>query len=201
MHLPPPQLRHIQNNFRPLWRCASRATTTINSTISQLPQVIADISPEHSLTFEDALQSPDAAQWLHAMSDEIGSLKENKTWELVCFLDGRKAIKCKWAFKTKYLPNGNVDKFKAHLVAKGCTQEVGIDYTKIFSPVGKFENVRVVMAITAADDLKIIQFDIKTLFLHGDIAEIFYMEQPEGFVDSTHPRYVCLLRKSLYGPK
>ena len=57
------------------------------------------------------------------------------------------------------------------------------------------------MAITAADDLEIIQFDIKTAFLNGDIAKLLYMEQPEGFVDHDHPNYVCLLRKALYGLK
>ena len=55
------------------------------------------------------------------MTEEIASLRENKTWKLVRRLDDRKAIKCKWVFKTKYLPNGNVDKFKACLIAKGCT--------------------------------------------------------------------------------
>lgn len=57
------------------------------------------------------------------------------------------------------------------------------------------------MAITAADDLEIVQFDIKTTFLNGDIAEQLYMEQPEGFIDKDHPDYVCLLRKALYGLK
>ena len=57
------------------------------------------------------------------------------------------------------------------------------------------------MAISAADDLEIIQFDIKTAFLNGDIAEVLYMAQPEGFVDSAHPDYVCLLHKALYGLK
>ena len=65
----------------------------------------------------------------------------------------------------------------------------------------KFETVRIVMAITAADDLEIVQFDIKTAFLNGDIAELLYMEQPEGFIDKDHPDYVCLLRKALYGLK
>ena len=57
----------------------------------------------------------------------------------------------------------NVNKLKAHLVAKGCTQKAGIDYTKIFLLVVKFETVRMVMAITTTDDLEIIQFDIKTV--------------------------------------
>lgn len=57
------------------------------------------------------------------------------------------------------------------------------------------------MAITAADDLEIVQFYIKTTFLNGDIAELLYMEQPEGFIDKDHPDYVCLLHKALYGLK
>ena len=135
------------------------------------------------------------------MSEEFDSLKENKSWELVRLPDGRQAIQCKWVFTTKYLPNGKVDKFKARLVAKGYTQKAGVDYSETFSPVVKFEIVRIVMAITAADDLEIVQFDIKTAFLNGDILELLYMEQPEGFVDKDHPDYVCLLRKALYGLK
>ena len=159
--------------------------------------ITADFSPDDPFTYLEALHSPDAAKWVHAMTDEVNSLKENKTWELVRLPDGRKAIQCKWVFKTKYLPNGHIDKFKARLVAKGYTQKVGIDYGETFSPVVKFETIRIVMAITAADDLKIIQFDIKTAFLNGDIAELLYMEQPEGFVDLDHPDYVCLFSPKL----
>ena len=162
---------------------------------------IADFLPDDPFTYLEALHSPEAAQWVQAMTEEINSLRESKTWELVRLPDGRQAIECKWVFKTKYLPNGNIDKFKARLVAKGYTQKVGIDYSETFSPVVKFETVRIVMAISAADDLEIIQFDIKTAFLNGDIAELLYMAQPEGFVDSAHPDYVCLLRKALYGLK
>ena len=86
-------------------------------------------------------------------------------------------------------------------MAKGYTQKAGIDYSETFSPVVKFETVRIVMAITAANDLEIIQFDIKTAILNGDIVELLYMEQPEGFVDLDYPDYVCLLRKALYGLK
>lgn len=163
--------------------------------------ITADFSPDDPFTYLDAFHSPDAAQWVHAMTKEINSLKGSKTWELVRLPDGCKAIQCKWIFKTKYLPNGSIDKFKVRLVTKGYTQKVGIDYSKIFSHVVKFETVRIVMAITAANDLEIIQFDIKTAFLNGDIAELLYMEPSEGFVDLDHPYYVCFLRKALYGLK
>ena len=57
------------------------------------------------------------------------------------------------------------------------------------------------MAISAADDLEIIEFDIKIAYLNGDIVELLYMDQPEGFVDNAHLDYVCLLCKALYGLK
>ena len=57
------------------------------------------------------------------------------------------------------------------------------------------------MAITAADDLEILQFDIKTVFMYGAHCLTLYMEQPEGFVSSFHPHYVCILLETLYGLK
>ena len=189
--LPRAHLIHTIPNSSPIISSPPFESATPSSSSSN--PITVDFFPDDPFTYHEALQSLDVAHWIHAMTDEIHSLKENKTWDLVHLPNGQKAIKCKWVFKIKYLPNGIVDKFKARLLAKGCTQKVGIDYSETFSLVVKSETISIVMAITAADDLKIIQFDIKTAFLHGDIAEILYMEQPEGFVDPYHPHYVCLL--------
>ena len=199
---PPVTQAHLIHTFPD--SSSINSSSPIESTVFSPPPtnpIIADFSPDDPFTYLEAPHSPKVAQWVQAMIEEINSLRESKTWELVRLLDGRQAIECKWVFKTKYLPNGNIDKFKARLVAKGYTQKAGIDYSEIFSLVVKFETVRIVMAISAADDLEIIQFDIKTAFCNGDIAELLFMEQPEGFVDSAHPDYVCLLRKALDGLK
>ncbi|GKF38174.1 ribonuclease H-like domain-containing protein, partial [Tanacetum coccineum] len=43
--------------------------------------------------------------------------------------------------------------------------------------------------------------DVKNAFLHSELSETVYMDQPSGFRDFAHPDYVCLLRQSLYGLK
>lgn len=72
------------------------------------------------------------------MTEEIGILKDNKAWELVHLPNYKKTIKCKWSPSQKHLPNGNVHKFKARVVAKSYTHKVGIDHIKTFSLVVSF---------------------------------------------------------------
>jgi hypothetical protein len=85
------------------------------------------------------------------------------------------------------------------LVAKGFSQQEGIDYTKTFSPVAKMNYVQLILSLVAFFRWKIHQMDVKSAFLHGDLSEEIFMEQPLGFV--TDSNLVCRLQKSLYGLK
>lgn len=95
--------------------------------------------------------------------------------------------------------DGSIDGYKVRLVSKGYSQVEGIDFHEIFSPVVKLVSIRTVLALTALLDLELEQLDVKTTFLHGDLDEEIYMDQPEGFVQGRSRRLVCKLRKSLDG--
>ncbi|KAG8475340.1 hypothetical protein CXB51_032188 [Gossypium anomalum] len=90
-------------------------------------------------------------------------------------------------------------RYKARLVAKGYSQIPGVDFTDVFSPVVKHSSIRALLGIVAMHDLELEQLDVKTAFLHGELEEDIYMQQPEGFRVLEKENYVCLLRKSLYG--
>ncbi|KAG8475436.1 hypothetical protein CXB51_032203 [Gossypium anomalum] len=77
----------------------------------------------------------------------------------------------------------------------------GVDFTDVFSPVVKHSSIRALLGIVAMHDLELEQLDVKTAFLHGELEEDIYMQQPESFTVSEKEDYVCLLKKSLYGLK
>ena len=55
-----------------------------------------------------------------------------------------------------------------------------------------------VLALAASLDVEVEQMDVKTAFIHRDLEEEIYMDQPEGFVVNGKENHVCKLRKSLY---
>ncbi|CAM8990208.1 unnamed protein product [Rhodiola kirilowii] len=153
-------------------------------------------------TYEQALHDKNANEWIKAMHEEIQSMYENKTWTLVPKPSNVKTVACKWIYRIK---EGNEldepPRFKARLVAKGFTQKEGIDFNEIFAPVVKYKTMRLLIAMAAVYDWEIEQMDVKTAFLHGDLEETIYMNQPRGFIDKNSPDSVCLLNKSIYGLK
>ena len=112
-------------------------------------------------------------------------------------LEGAKPIGC----KTKKDSKGNVERYKAHLVAKGFTQKEGINYKETFPPVSSKDSFRIIMALVAHFNLELHQMDVKTAFLNGDIDEIIYMVQPENYVSGDAKQMVCKLKKSIFGLK
>ncbi|GKV14795.1 hypothetical protein SLEP1_g25613 [Rubroshorea leprosula] len=120
--------------------------------------------------------------------------------ELVELPKGRKTLKNKWVFKLKK-DGDKIVRYKARLVVKSFSQKKGIDFDEIFSPMVKMSSIRVVLGLAASMNLELEQLDVKTAFLHGDLHEEIYMDQPEGFEEQGKEHMVCKLKKSLYGLK
>lgn len=133
------------------------------------------------------------------MSDEINSLEKNKTWTLVNPPDDQQIIDNCWIYKIKQNCDGSVKRFKARLVARDFKQIAGIDYHETFSPVTRFDSIRMILSIAASKNMYLQQFDVKTAFLYGESDETIYMQQPKGYEDGT--KRVCRLNRSLYGLK
>ncbi|KAG8503970.1 hypothetical protein CXB51_002322 [Gossypium anomalum] len=100
------------------------------------------------------------------------AIEHNNTWELTNLPKRHKINGVKWVYKTKLKENGEVDKFKARLVAKGYKQEFGVDYKEVFALVAPF--------------------------LHGDLKEQVFVEQPSGYVKHGNEYKVYRLKKAFY---
>jgi hypothetical protein len=127
------------------------------------------------VSYSDAQGQP---EWEQAMQDEMNSLLKNHTWDLVPRPQGKNIVKCRWVYKTKFTSEGVVEHHKACLVVKGFSQQEGIDYIETFSPVAKMNYVRLILSLVLALAGKIHQMDVKSAFLHGDLSEEIFMEQP-----------------------
>jgi hypothetical protein len=132
--------------------------------------------------------------------DEIQSLIDNGTFELVKLPSNSKAIGSRWVFRVKKKADGSIERYKARLVAKGYAQRPGFDFTETFAPTPKWAALRAILAFAAFENLHLESVDISSAFLNGVLEEEVYMQQPEGFVEKG-TNWHWKLKKSLYGLK
>lgn len=52
-----------------------------------------------------------------------------------------------------------MDRYKGRFVVKGCKQRAGFDYDQTFSPVVKFDSIKVMLSLAASKGMQIKQFD------------------------------------------
>lgn len=153
-------------------------------------------------TYNEAIASPEAHKWQKAMNDEVSSLEDNNTYELVPVPQDRAVVGGRWVYAVKLGPN-NEEKFKARYVAKGYSQIENIDYQETFSPTARITSVRMLMQLAVQKNFVVHQMDVKTAYLNANIDCELFVEQPEGFVktNKSGDQLVCRLNKSLYGLK
>lgn len=111
----------------------------------------------------------ESGKWKQAIKEEIDSLIKNNTWELIDRPLDQKIVDNKWVYKVKTEQTISPMRCKARLVARGFTQEYGVNYYETFNPVVRFTSIRIILAVAAQRSVHIRQFDVKTAFLNGDL--------------------------------
>nr|GEX26424.1 uncharacterized mitochondrial protein AtMg00810-like [Tanacetum cinerariifolium] len=102
-----------------------------------------DNANEEPKRVPQALKDP---SWIKAMQEELLQFKMQKVWVLVDLPHGKRAISTKWVFRNKNDERGIVVRNKARLVTQEHTQEEGIDYEEVFTPVARIEAIRLFLA-------------------------------------------------------
>jgi hypothetical protein len=153
--------------------------------ISELPQSV-----------DEALENE---VWKEAMDDEFNSLMERGTWEVVDRPTDRKVVSSKWVFDLKTDEKGRIVRAKARFVARGFSQVPGVDFTESYAPVVDPAVLRLCMAYGAQRKLTQRMIDFKCSFLNGNLPEVIYLEQPQGYIVGNAAEKVLWLKKAIYG--
>jgi hypothetical protein len=146
----------------------------------------------------EALKRSDAVLWQEAIDAERSALVAMNKYKETTLPPGKTAIPSEFVLTIKRDSLKRVDKYKARLVALGCKQIAGQDFSEVFAPSIQQSTVRVLLARAAAAGLHVHQIDVKTAFLNGDIEEEVYIKPP-ATIRRGHE--VWRLNKSLYGLK
>jgi len=144
-------------------------------------------------SYEQAYKDPG---WVAAMNKEIEALMSNNKWELIPLPQGKKAISNKWVYKVKLKSDGSLERLKARLVLRRFTQQYGVDYQDVFSPVVNMAIIRSIITLAASKGWTLSQSGVNNAFLHCELDEEVYMEVPKGSPNPSN--MVCRLKKSFY---
>jgi len=115
------------------------------------------------------------------MQTELKLMKKQNVWTIVPILSNRNIVDCKWVYKIKKDSAGQITRYKARLVAKGFSQQLGTDFDELFSPVVRYDSLRLLTALSISLSWKRPnQLDIKGTFFYGSLNEEIYMRLPLG---------------------
>ena len=110
------------------------------------------------------------------MVEESKSIMNNDVWDILPKLKNKSVVSLKWIYKIKHDVDGSIEKYKARFVARGFSQEEGIDYEETFAPVARYTSIRTIMELASMMKWDLHQMNVKISFLNGMIEEDFYIE-------------------------
>ncbi|KAG8472722.1 hypothetical protein CXB51_034750 [Gossypium anomalum] len=169
-----------------LWCPENRKVVISRDVVFDETAMLLNLSLKDSSNKENQKQKyaeTDLVVYALNMAEDIDANQKPSNYSEV--ISCKKTVRCKWVFKKKEGTSGVEEpRYKARLVAKGYSQIPEVDFTDVFSPFVKHSWIRALLGIVAIHDLELEQLDVKTTFLHGELEEDIYMQQPEGFTVS-----------------
>lgn len=167
----------------------------IDPTINLLKEIKPELYQfdDTPVTYKDAINGPKSHKWQEAIKNELKSITEHRVWEVVSRIPGMQVIPVKWLFRIK--EDGT---YKARLVAVGCKEKNKPSPFDKAAPTPPLCIVRWALALAAQFSWYIVQLDVTTAFLNGNINSEKYVAIPEG-INKNPKEFVCRLNKALYG--
>jgi reverse transcriptase-like protein len=171
------------------------AFSTALSTTHMIRQKIhREDLPEPPGSYKEMLKHQHKEGFLAAMKLELENVTKMKTYEIVDRPTNMSVIPVKWVLLYKFDKDGNLDKYKARICARGDLQVMTMEEKRATTLAAK--TFRTMMAIAAAFDLETMQFDAVNAFLNCRLDETVYVECPPGFRQQGK---VWILNRALYG--
>ena len=205
---PPEQRRSGRDRQAPerltynrLGTCSVVTKAQLIAVASKLPDVDPSWPGGDEPTYEQVRGRKDFTWWMEAMAAEMDQLAALSVYTLEVPPPEQKVLGVRWVFKIKRDSAGRAVTYKARLVVKGYQQVEGRDVFETWAPTGRLASARMLLAIAAAFDLELLQLDVTTAFLYGELEEggpVIYVDQPPGF-QLGGPGVKLRLRKALYG--
>ncbi|MBW0531097.1 hypothetical protein O181_070812 [Austropuccinia psidii MF-1] len=159
--------------------------------------MLADVVP-YSKATSDPLE---CGHWRDAMKTEFGSLMSHNTGTLVPYPKESKVIGGMWRLTKKLNECGEIYCYKAIWVVLGNHQEHLLYYFDTWASVGRNESFKTILSLIVKKNFIPYQFDVETMFLHGEMDTIVYVKQVKGLKVKGKEGWVWKLNKLLYGTK
>jgi hypothetical protein len=145
----------------------------------------------------EALSRPDAARWQAAIDEELATCREFGVWEECELPAGKQALPSRFVLERK-----RDGRYKARLVAGGPRQQYWLDFEDTFAPVCSYRTMRMILAVSAHENLVLRQVDVRTAFLNGELEEEVYVRPPPGAEHlAVGNKRMLRLRRALHGLK
>ncbi|MBW0483596.1 hypothetical protein O181_023311 [Austropuccinia psidii MF-1] len=124
------------------------------------------------------LSSPFASDWCDAAMTELNNFSKFEIWEPVIPFKGMKVLGGKWVFNIKQKVDGTIERLNAQYVARGFTQQPGIDSFNFYEPTASLSSLCLLLEMKVRQNFIMVGFDVSEAYLYSPIQEDVYVQAP-----------------------